>query len=90
MSFDFQPTLKGEILEFRPLRAEDFSETCPSPNKLSQLRRRLLFYLRRDRFDRELEEDMKFHLEMKAQENAEAGISITRRRRAALPLICRQ
>jgi RimJ/RimL family protein N-acetyltransferase len=24
MSFDFQPTLKGELLELRPLRAEDF------------------------------------------------------------------
>jgi hypothetical protein len=40
-------------------------------SKLSQLWRRLLFYLRRDRFDRELEEEMRFHLEMKARENAE-------------------
>ncbi len=38
-------------------------------NKLSQLWRRLLFYLRRERFDRELEEEMRFHLEMKAEEN---------------------
>src|SRR5262245_64537520 len=38
-------------------------------DKLSQLWRRLLFYARRDRFDRELEEEMRFHLEMKAQEN---------------------
>ncbi len=44
-------------------------------NKLSQLWRRLLFYLRRDRFDRELEEEMRFHLEMKAEENLAAGIS---------------
>src|SRR5262245_19332082 len=44
----------------------------PLFDKLSQLWRRLLFYLRRDRFDRELEEEMRFHLEMKAQENAEA------------------
>jgi hypothetical protein len=43
-------------------------------DELSQLWRRLLFYLRRDRFDRELEEEMRFHLEMKAQENAEAGM----------------
>ncbi|HEY6399905.1 MAG TPA: permease prefix domain 1-containing protein, partial [Blastocatellia bacterium] len=43
-------------------------------DKLSQLWRRLLFYMRRDRFDRELEEEMRFHLEMKAQESAEAGI----------------
>ena len=26
MSFDFQPTLKGELLELKPLRAEDFHE----------------------------------------------------------------
>src|SRR5262245_36952398 len=44
-------------------------------DKLSQLWRRLLFYLRRDRFDCELEEEMRFHLEMKAEENLAAGIS---------------
>jgi putative ABC transport system permease protein len=44
-------------------------------DKLSQLWRRLLFYLRRDRFDRELEEEMRFHLEMKAEENLAAGVS---------------
>src|SRR5215510_6611833 len=49
-------------------------ESKPMMDKLSQLWRRLLFYLRRDRFDRELEEEMRFHLEMKAQENAEAGM----------------
>ena len=43
-------------------------------DKLLQLWRRLLFYLRRDQFDRELEEEMRFHLEMKARENAEAGM----------------
>jgi hypothetical protein len=43
-------------------------------DKLSQLRRRLLFYLRRDRFDSEPEEEMRFHLEMKAQENIEAVV----------------
>src|SRR5262249_15332299 len=37
--------------------------------------RRLLFYARRDRFDRELEEEMQFHLEMKAEENLAAGVS---------------
>jgi hypothetical protein len=41
-------------------------------DKLLQLWRRLLFYLRRDRFDRELEEEMQFHLEMKAEENRQA------------------
>jgi len=44
-------------------------------NQLIQLWRRLLFYLRRDRFDRELEEEMKFHLEMKAGANLTAGMS---------------
>jgi MacB-like periplasmic core domain len=34
----------------------------------------LVFYVRRDRFDRELEEEMRFHLEMKAGENLAAGI----------------
>jgi predicted permease len=35
----------------------------PLFDKLSQLWRRLFFYLRRDRFNRELEEEMRFHLE---------------------------
>jgi macrolide transport system ATP-binding/permease protein len=52
-------------------------------DKLSQLWRRLLFYLRRDRFDRELEEEMRFHLEMKAEENLAAGISPEEARYAA-------
>jgi hypothetical protein len=47
-------------------------------DKLSQLWRRLLFYLRRDRFDRELEEKMRLHLKMKAQENAEPRRQPTR------------
>src|SRR5262247_1913613 len=50
-------------------------ESKPMLDKLSQLWRRLLFYLRRDRFDRELEEEMKFHLEMKAETNLTAGMS---------------
>src|SRR6266540_6600232 len=52
-------------------------------SKLSQLWRRLLFYWRRDRFDRELEEEMRFHLEMKAEENLAAGISQEEARYAA-------
>ena len=44
-------------------------------DKLPQLWRRLRYYLRRERFDRELEEEMRFHLEMKAQENIGAGLS---------------
>src|SRR5262244_4347406 len=52
-------------------------------DKLSQLWRRLLFYLRRDRFDRELEEEMRFHLEMKVEENLDAGVSPEEARYAA-------
>jgi predicted permease len=51
--------------------------------KLLQLWRRMLFYARRDRFDRELEEEMRFHLEMKAEENLAAGISPEEARYAA-------
>jgi predicted permease len=52
-------------------------------DKLSELWRRLLFYLRRDRFDREMEEEMRFHLEMKAQENVDAGVKPEEARYAA-------
>jgi len=44
-------------------------------DRFSQLWRRLLFHMRRGRFDRELEEEMRFHLEMKAEENLAAGVS---------------
>src|SRR5262245_7767652 len=37
--------------------------------------KKLQFLVRRDRFDRELDEEMLFHLEMKAQENIESGAS---------------
>src|SRR5262245_53059147 len=53
-------------------------------DKLLQLWRKLLFYVRRDQFDRELEEEMRFHLEMKAQENAEAGMEPLEARYAAV------
>src|SRR5262245_39326896 len=43
--------------------------------RILQFWRRLLFYVRRDRFDRELEEEMNFHLEMKARENLAHGLS---------------
>ena len=52
-------------------------------DKLSQLWRRLLFYLRRDRFDRDLEEEMRFHLELKTKENAESGMKPEEARYAA-------
>jgi putative ABC transport system permease protein len=43
-------------------------------NQLLQLWRRLRFYLRRDQFDRELAEEMRFHLELKVEENLQAGM----------------
>src|SRR5262245_43923828 len=55
----------------------------PMMDKLSQLWRRLLLYARRDRFDRELEEEMRFHLEMKVGENLAAGTSPEESRYAA-------
>src|SRR3954464_2551005 len=46
--------------------------------------RRLLFFLRRDRFDRELQEELRFHEEMKAHALAEAeGLSPDAARAAA-------
>jgi len=55
----------------------------PLFDKLSQHWRRLLFYARRDRFDRELEEEMRFHFEINAEENLAAGISPEEARNAA-------
>ncbi|HET9529165.1 MAG TPA: ABC transporter permease, partial [Blastocatellia bacterium] len=53
-------------------------------NSLSQVWRRLLCLLRRDRLERELEEEMRFHLEMKVQENIDAGMApVDARQRAA-------
>jgi hypothetical protein len=46
--------------------------------------RRLHILIRRDRFDRELEEQMEFHLEMQAEENREAGMKTTEARYAAM------
>ncbi|HEY6400917.1 MAG TPA: ABC transporter permease, partial [Blastocatellia bacterium] len=51
--------------------------------KLLQLWRRLLFYARRNQFDRDLEEEMRFHLEMKAEENLDASVSPEEARYAA-------
>ncbi|MBO0800930.1 MAG: hypothetical protein J2P31_19095, partial [Blastocatellia bacterium] len=44
-------------------------------NRIMQLCRRLLFYFRRDRFDQELEEEMRFHLELKTEANLSRGMS---------------
>jgi hypothetical protein len=52
-------------------------------DKLTQLWRRLLIYARRNQFDRELEEEMQFHLEMKAKENIAEGKSVEEARYAA-------
>jgi putative ABC transport system permease protein len=49
-------------------------------NQLLQLWRRLLFYWQRDQFDRDLAEEMKFHLELKVQENLQAGMTPTEAR----------
>jgi hypothetical protein len=54
----------GSGAEGRESRSNDSAAIrvrTPSFGKLSQLWRRLLFYVRRDRFDRELEEEMRFH-----------------------------
>jgi putative ABC transport system permease protein len=50
---------------------------------LIQWLRRLRFYLRGDRFDRELSEEMKFHLELKVEENLRAGMNAAEARAAA-------
>jgi putative ABC transport system permease protein len=50
---------------------------------LIQLWRRILFYVRRDQFDRELAEEMRFHLEMKAEEYLAAGMAPEEARLAA-------
>jgi putative ABC transport system permease protein len=52
-------------------------------NLLLQIWRRLLFYVRRDRFDCELEEEMRYHLEMKMEENLTAGTSAEEARYAS-------
>src|ERR1051325_4794426 len=52
-------------------------------NSLTQFCRKLLCYVRRERFDRELEEEMAFHLEMKAEEYRACGMEPEEARRAA-------
>lgn len=52
-------------------------------DRIVQLWRRLLFYLRRDKFDQELEEEMRFHLEMKTEENLRSGMDRKEARFAA-------
>ena len=48
----------------------------PGPvGMLATLVRRARFYLNRERFERELAEEMAFHVEMKARDHAQAGMS---------------
>jgi len=50
---------------------------------VNELWQRLRILFRRDRFDRDLEEEMQFHLEMQAEENHERGILAEESRYAA-------
>ena len=43
---------------------------------LAELTRRIRFYLNRERFENELAEEMRFHLEMKARDHEHAGMSV--------------
>jgi hypothetical protein len=43
--------------------------------RLLRMRRRLMFFFRRDQMDQDLAEEVRLHLEMKAQEKREAGMS---------------
>src|ERR1044072_480296 len=52
-------------------------------NYLKQLWRRILHYARRDQFDCELEEEMRFHREMKVEEYIAAGMTPEEAHRAA-------
>ena len=51
--------------------------------KLGEFWRRLLFFRRREQLEEELGEEMRFHLEMKIQDNIDAGMSAEEARRAA-------
>ena len=44
-------------------------------NIISQIWRRLLSLLRRERYEREMEEEMRFHLEMQREQNLDAGMA---------------
>src|SRR6185295_18185791 len=44
-------------------------------NFFAQLWRRLRYYWRRSEFDRDLQEEMRFHLQMRIEENLAAGMT---------------
>ncbi len=52
-------------------------------NKIGEIWRRLVLLTRREQLEEELGEEMRFHLEMKIQDNIEAGMSPSQARRAA-------
>ncbi len=52
-------------------------------NKIGEIWRRLVLLTRREQLEEELGEEMRFHLEMKIQDNIEAGMSSSQARRAA-------
>ncbi|HYE65886.1 MAG TPA: ABC transporter permease, partial [Pyrinomonadaceae bacterium] len=52
-------------------------------SRLAQFWRRILYYWQSSRFDRELEEEVRFHLEMKAEENLSHGMTPEEARYAA-------
>jgi putative ABC transport system permease protein len=51
--------------------------------QLATVLRRVRFHLARERFERELEEEMRFHVEMKARDHEQAGMSANDARLAA-------
>src|SRR5215831_12111914 len=53
-------------------------------NAITQLWQRLLVYPRLDRFERELDDELRFHLEMKVDELVDGGMSADEARYAAL------
>ncbi|HEY6402095.1 MAG TPA: permease prefix domain 1-containing protein [Blastocatellia bacterium] len=52
-------------------------------NILLQLWRRLISLLRRGRYEREMEEEMRFHLEMQIEQNLASGMAAEEARYAA-------
>src|SRR5262249_11445286 len=60
-------------------RSDDCVETGMSP-----MWRKLRVLFRRDRLERELDEEMRFHVEVRAGENRDAGMAPEEARRAAL------
>jgi hypothetical protein len=52
-------------------------------DKIRELYRRLLYYLHRDKFDRELDEEIRAHLGMKAEANSRDGMPPENARRTA-------